>query len=60
MAASRKMRVHDVGERNSVPERGVPVRGVFESHLTVSDLRGMQLLRVRGAALTRRPTSSRR
>lgn len=34
----RVPRVQDVGERSSMPERGVPVRGLFESHLTVSDL----------------------
>ena len=27
-----------VGERSSMPEQAVPVRGLFESHLTVSDL----------------------
>jgi lactoylglutathione lyase len=32
------MHLQDVGERSSMPERAVPVRGLFESHLTVSDL----------------------
>jgi lactoylglutathione lyase len=32
------MHLHDVGERTSMADRAVPVRGLFESHLTVSDL----------------------
>jgi lactoylglutathione lyase len=38
METSRKMRMQDVGGRSSMPERAVPVRGLFESHLTVTDL----------------------
>ncbi len=30
--------MQDVGERSWMPERAVFVRGLFESHLTVSDL----------------------